>query len=91
MPTPALVDAFAEGVTEALEEVGIDARVEYEPLAGTKLYRLYVVSDDFRSLQHAERQDLVWRIADEVLTPAQTRRISMILTLTGDELGYEDD
>ena len=48
-------------------------------------YRVTVVAPQFKALKHSERQSLVWRIAERVLSPNEQLRISMILTLTRDE------
>jgi len=45
-----------------------------------------VIAKKFKSMRPSERQDLVWRIADQVLVPDEQLLVSMILTLTPDEL-----
>jgi hypothetical protein len=77
---------LADVLKEDLEKVGIECEVEYESLRPTKLFRLYVISDDFEHLRYSERQLLVWRIAEGTLNSDQLRRISLILTLTEDEM-----
>jgi hypothetical protein len=61
--------------------------VDYEPVAGTKLYRFVVLAPKFKSLRHSERQDLVWRIAQRLLPFDEQILISMILTMTPQEAG----
>ncbi len=65
-----------------LKTAGIDATVDVERVQGTKLHRVFVVADAFAKLRPAERQDLVWRIADQALSPDERLQISMIYTVT---------
>jgi len=73
-------------LTLGLKTAGIAARVVVEHVPGTKLHRVFVVATAFARLRPAERQDLVWRIADQALTPDERLRISMIYTVTKSEL-----
>jgi hypothetical protein len=92
MPSvPKFLTNLAGALEKDLEEVGIECEVEYESLRPTKLFRLYVISDDFEKLRYSERQSLVWRIAEDTLSPDQLRRISLILTLTGDEMAETEE
>ena len=71
-----------------LRKAGIeDAKVKTERVRDTKLHRVMVVSERFKHLKFTERQDLIWRIASQALTPDEQLRISMILTVTPEELG----
>lgn len=63
------------------------AETTFEPVIGTKMFRFYVVSDGFAQMMHSERQSIVWRIVEKALNQADALKISMILTLTHDELG----
>jgi hypothetical protein len=65
---------------------GIHPKIGISPVPGTKLIRVNVIADEFSKLRPSERQDLVWRILSAVLTHDQQIRISMVLTLTRDEL-----
>ncbi len=87
---PVLVDRLTEALKSDLKEAGISARVLNEPVRRTRLYRFFVVSDAFAEMRHSERQEVVWRIARDHLTPAMQARISMILTLTREEMGEEE-
>jgi hypothetical protein len=82
--------AFARRLENHLESqlaiAGIGAEVIFEPVPSTKLHRVYVVADEFRHLTHTERQDLVWRIANEVLKPDERILISIIYTLVPVEM-----
>ena len=69
-----------------LRKAGIRATVRAERVHGTRLHRVVVLARKFRHLRFSERQDLIWRIANQVLDPDQQLQISMILTLTPDEL-----
>ena len=69
-----------------LKLAGIKARVQTEPIAGTKLHRVNVISPQFQPLRPSERQDLVWRIINQFFNHAEQLQISMIFTLTPREL-----
>lgn len=79
---PAFLDRLKTALLEELRVAGIKAEVEAEPVPTTKLYRMWVLAPKFRKLQHWERQNLVWRIAESALSRAEQMRISMIVTLT---------
>ena len=83
---PEFVSMLLEALQEGLKKGGIHADVESEAVPGTKLHRVFVISPNFRNVRQGERQDLVWRIADETLPPEHKLRISMILTLTPAEM-----
>lgn len=74
------------GLIQGLKTAGIAATVDIERVQGTKLHRVFVVADAFAKLRPSERQDLVWRIADQSLTPEERLQISMIFTVTKSEL-----
>ncbi len=76
-------------ISEGLATAGIDAEVETERVRGTRLHRVLTVARQFEHLRPSERQDLVWRIIKQHFSPEEQLRISMILTLTPDELGSE--
>ncbi len=86
MRTPLHLKKLVTALQLGLREAGIRAEIETEPVQGTRLHRVYVVAPRFRSLRPSERQDLVWRIAQQVLTPEEQLRISMIMTVTRQEL-----
>ena len=73
-------------LTQGLKTGGIDATVDVERVHGTKLHRVFVVADAFANLRPSERQDLVWRIADQALTAEERLQISMIFTVTKSEM-----
>lgn len=85
--TPAFVQHLAGALTTQLQENGLIAEITFEPVLGTKMYRFYVVSDGFAEMMHSERQSIVWRIVDKALNESDALKISMILTLTREELG----
>lgn len=75
-------EVFAKGLHDRLGEGGVVGDVLPEAVPGTKLHRFVVVAEGFRNMEQLERQSLVWRIADALLTrEEQLRRISMIYTL----------
>jgi hypothetical protein len=77
---------LAQVLIEGLKIGGIRAKVETEPVPHTKLTRVLVTARAFDSLRPSERQDLVWRIVSRAFDPEDQFRISMILTLTPNEL-----
>lgn len=85
--SPPFVEQLKKALKQQLQDAGINADVDAEPAGGTKLYRFFVISDDFQQLSHSERQGVVWRIAQKELQPSDQVKISMILTLTQDENG----
>lgn len=82
----AFIEEVKACLNAGLEAVGIKARIETEPVRGTRLHRFYVVARGFASMRPSERQNLVWRIVGQQFTPEQQLRISMILTPTDRDL-----
>ncbi|HWL94220.1 MAG TPA: hypothetical protein VNT79_11870 [Phycisphaerae bacterium] len=82
---PAFLDRLKTALVSGLKSGGIDADVDSEPVPTTKLHRIMVLAPKFKALRHTERQNLVWRIAEQALAPDEQLQISMILTLTPDE------
>lgn len=80
------VPAFVARYADALREQLPGADVEAEKITGTNHYRFLVVSGRFNGRSHRERQQLVWSVADRVLTPDQRLRVTMIITLGPGEL-----
>lgn len=62
-----------------------DAKVEAEKIAPGR-YRFSVVSDRFKRRQQLQRQDDLWKVADEILPRQATVDISLILAYAPDEL-----
>jgi hypothetical protein len=83
---PPFLDRLKTALVKSLRDSGIEAEVRSEPVPTTKLYRVAVLAAKFKELKHSERQSLVWRIAESALSPDEQLRISMILTLTPDEV-----
>lgn len=81
-----LLDALKEGLLQG----GITATIAAEAISRTKLHRVIVLTDQFEALPPSERQSLVWRIADGVLSFDEKLLISSILTLTPEEAGLAD-
>ncbi len=79
-----------QALTDGLAQARIGASVETEPVRNTNLQRVMVTANEFRELNPSERQDLVWRIIGQTFSPDEQLRISMILTLTPDELNGND-
>lgn len=85
--TPTYVKGLQAALIDGLERAGIQAQVQFEQVPTTKLHRFFVVADKFILLSPTERQDIVWRLAEQVLAPDQQACISMIITLTPEEAG----
>ena len=75
------VDALSRAFRERLE-----AQVDVEPVNGHGRYRFAVVSPRFREMNHLQRQDAVWQLADETLPREVTIDISLILAFAPEEL-----
>jgi hypothetical protein len=88
---PDFVSKLKAALEKDLHDVGVDGTVEVEPAGTTKLFRFFVVSDGFKDLRHSERQNLVWRIVEKTLSPDDAVKVSMVMTLTKDELGAASD
>jgi hypothetical protein len=82
---PTFVDRLRDALVEELAAVGIDADIDVEPVATTRLFRILVLAPKFKALRHTERQNFVWRIAERALSPEEQLRISMIVTMTPEE------
>ncbi|MCK4660355.1 MAG: hypothetical protein KAV82_12600 [Phycisphaerae bacterium] len=79
-----------EELSSKLKIAGIDpVTMDFEAIPQTNLYRFSVLAQSFEHVKHSERQDLVWRIASDVLGRDEQLCVSMILTLTPDEAGVE--
>ena len=86
--SPKFLKRLRDALITDLKQAGIEnAKIKTEPVRTTKLHRVMVVSEQFKHLRPTERQDLIWRIAGQALTPEEQLRISMIVTVTPEELG----
>jgi len=85
-PLPAFIKRLKSAITDTLRDNGIAAQVDATPVPTTRLYRLAVLAPKFKELKHSERQSLVWRITERAISADEQMRISMILTLTPDEV-----
>ena len=83
---PEFLDRLKTALIDALKAIGIKAQVNVEPIPTTRLYRVSVFAPKFKALKHSERQNLVWRITEKAVSPDEQMRISMILTLTPNEM-----
>lgn len=61
---------------------GLKVQVRFELVPKTKFWRIYVVAPVFKRMMFFERQDYVWRIAQDVLSRDERFCISMIVTLS---------
>jgi hypothetical protein len=85
-PQPAYVDQLIDAFTEALA----GAEVDFERLRSDR-YRFAVVWDRFDPMEHPERQQIVWRIAEKSLNETDLAKVVMILTLGHEDLPQEED
>lgn len=74
---------FVNRLTTALTGQLPGAEVHTEHVRADR-FRFVVVWKQFDAMDHPERQDLVWDIAERELATQDLRNVSMILTL-GDE------
>jgi hypothetical protein len=79
------LDRLRASLIRGLNAGGIPATVQFARIPTTHLYRVGVLAPKFKLLKHSERQDLVWRIVEQALSPDEMLQISMILTLTPSE------
>lgn len=77
--------AYVDQLTAALQRGVAGAQVTAEPVRRQR-YRFVVVSPRFTNLGHPERQQLVWNIADEVLSESDLLNVAMIMTVAPTEL-----
>lgn len=89
MSHPPFVNTLIEALSANLNEAGLDSEIQVESVEGTRMYRFFVISDQFGKLNYSERQNLVWRIVDKALPQSDAIKISMIMTLTGEEASGE--
>lgn len=85
-----IADRVSDGIDSWLTANGIDdAEYIWDDIPHTRLLRLYIISDQFKHLYHSDRQSLVWRAAEATVSPEELMHVSMIMTLTPEELGDE--
>lgn len=70
-------------------KTALKARGGSEP-AGKNRHRFTVISPKFRGLTHLARQDLVWSIANDVLSDDELLKITVILPFAPEEVGGYD-
>ncbi len=85
--------SFSRKLQSALNKnlIGIRPSLAFKKLGPTRVYRVYVISDKFKSWRYAERQELIWRIVSANLSLAEQNQISMIVTATHAELEDDED
>ena len=89
MARNALEQRLVNGLEKELLQVGVPADVHAEPVPFTKLRRIIVIADAFEDMGYTERQSLVWLASERVLDEDELMFVSMILTLTPAEAGFE--
>src|SRR4051812_29651528 len=67
-----------------------DAKVDIEVTPGDAVtgnrFRFAVLSPRFRRIHHLKRQDLVWQVADRLLSREEAFKVLMILAYSPNEL-----
>ena len=77
--------AFVGQLTDALQNDLRGEEVRHEDVRGDR-FRFVVVWHAFDSMDHPERQQLVWTIAERVLRPEDLLNVAMILTLGAEDV-----
>jgi len=85
-PSASLATRLRQVLVDDLKTAGINAEVRTEAVRTTKLHRVLITARSFKQLPPSERQDLVWRIVGRHFSPEEQLLISMIVTLTPDEM-----
>lgn len=73
---------LAEAIRRLFDDEGLRVDVHTEAVPGTRFRRLYVVAPAFDRMGHIERQELMWNVAANALSPRERLRITMIVTLS---------
>ncbi len=71
---------------DGLSELDIDAQVDVEPVAQSRLVRVFVVSDQRDSLSPTEWDRTLARLVRDRIGPEAESRIGMIYTVTPGEM-----
>jgi hypothetical protein len=88
---PTFVSTLRAALKQWLADNAWYGTVEAEPVGGeTKYWRFFVMSDGLEPLTQTERQSLVWREVDRSLAKEDSLKVSMIVTLTLAESGFDD-
>lgn len=91
MPLPRFTKILETELIKELRALGIRAEVGFKTLERTRMFRLYIVSNAFRSMRYNERQDIAWRIVRKHLDEAEMNLISMIVTVTPAEVRDDEE
>jgi acid stress-induced BolA-like protein IbaG/YrbA len=60
-------------------------KVLFEPIPGSRRFRVIVVSSKFKKMPQLKRQDRIWTVVNSVLDPEASLRISLILAFAPNE------
>ena len=77
--------AFVALLEAALQSRLPGAAVTHEQVRRDR-HRFIVVSDEFEKMDHPERQQLVWKIAEEVVPKSDIWNVAMIITMAPPEV-----
>ncbi len=83
-PSPPFIVRLRKQVKSKLDEFKVPAEVSIQRIGDTELFRVVVISIKFAKMSHSERQNLVWRLVDDMI-PGNKLQITTIMTLTPSE------
>jgi len=79
------IPEYVTRLLESLERELAECEVDYEKVRADR-FRFVVVWQKFEGMEHPERQQLVWNIADSVLEKPDLLKVAMIVTLAPSEV-----
>ncbi|MEK6832975.1 MAG: hypothetical protein AABY32_02915 [Nanoarchaeota archaeon] len=80
-----IINQVKDALYNGLLSAGIESKIKSEKIKNLNLYRIIVMAPKFKKLDYSERQHLVWRIADRILTDDNYLLVCSIFTLTEEE------
>lgn len=72
---------LAVAIRREFKAMRLAVKVSSTSVSGTQFRRVHVIAPVFSRMDFMERQDLVWRIAEEALSYRELLKITMIQTL----------
>lgn len=81
---------FIRALVSAIQEIVEDGEVSVEKVSSAPRYRVAVVAPKFGRMPHMRRQDLLWGIVDQVLSPEDQLKLTLILAFAPDELSFDE-
>jgi acid stress-induced BolA-like protein IbaG/YrbA len=77
--------AFVVPLEAALQSRLPGSAISHEQVRRDR-YRFIVISDEFGKMDHPERQQLVWKVAEEVVPKSDIWNVAMIITMAPAEV-----